>query len=221
MLGRLALALAILFLCLSACGGGGSDPPAASGLPPLISLYGDSLMVGAYGLDSTIKTPPTESLSKLLGGRYRVELRGVSGASALQAVAGDPPRWPWAPFADQVRIDAPKIVVLRFGGADAIYATDPEKERVAILRMAREAKAAGAQVLVMGVIPLVASPAYVARAAQMDQINRNIAATEDSPFVDVRSLGFDPARDLAPGDPVHPNQAYSDRMMELLARSVP
>lgn len=193
---------------LAGCGGGGSE----STSKPVVSLYGDSLTTGAAGA-GYLEVPPTQRLAQLRP-NYDFQLRGVSGAVVHQAVYGDPPNWPWEPFGDQAEQDNTQVVVIRFGGADAILGTDAESFRADLTTMVRQAQNEGMRVLVVGVIPC---PPYAERSALMDQINREVAAEQGVTFINLRDLPFDTAVDIAPGDSVHPSQAYSDRIAERIA----
>ena len=143
---------------------------------------------------------------------------GTSGAVAKQALLGDFPRWIWAAFQQQITLDRTNVAVIRFGGADAILGTDPEAFRQHLTMLVQQAKAAQTKVLVVGVIP---SPPYAHNTAVMDAINREVAGGQAVTYINLRDLTFDPATDIAAGDPVHPSQTFSDRIVYKISKAIP
>jgi len=203
--------LVILFVVLlSSCGGGSSSLP-------VISMYGDSLSSG-----NGLEVPPAPRLSQLLGQRYEVQLRGVSGAIISQSFTSQSRSgvdWPWLAFSQQLKKDHPAIILLRWGGGDAVVNTDPEVFRSLLTRAVIEAKASGAKVYLIGIIPLPETPEFIQRSAANEIINQEVAAQQGVTFIGLRDLPFDRAVDIEP-DNVHPLQAYSDRIMQRIAQII-
>jgi lysophospholipase L1-like esterase len=202
-----AIIAALLACCSAGCGGGGDASPDAP--RQVIEMLGDSLTEATI-----LPVPPAQRLRELLNDRYDVQARAVSGATIRQSLTGEANGeivWRWLPFADQARSDRASIIVLRWGGSDAVAGTDPEAFRNLLTQAVRDAKNFGA-VYVVGVIRSVP---FALPSATTDRINREVAATEGVPFIDLRDLPFDQATDTA--DSVHPSQGYSDRIMSRVA----
>ena len=203
----LAFSFALLALSLGGCGGGGdarTDAP-----KPVIEMLGDSLTAATI-----LPVPPAQRLRELLHDEYDVQARAVAGATIRQSLTGESNGdivWRWLPFADQVLADRPSIVLLRWGGSDAVAGTDPEAFRVLLTQAVRDAKKAGT-VYVVGVIRSVP---FELPSAATDRINREVAGAEGVPFINLRDLPFDPVTDTA--DSLHPSQSYSDRIMKRVA----
>lgn len=201
----------ILFLAalLTACGGGGAGEP----VQPVITMYGDSLTSGP-----SLAEKPAARLNELLGGRYSVQARAVAGATISQSLDAHPNGaivWQWLPFTEQLRQDHPSIILLRWGGSDAVAATDPQSFRASLTQATRQAKAAGTVYL----IGVISTALFVEASAITDRINQEVAAAEGVTYINLRDLPFNAAQDILPGD-VHPTQGYSDRIMARVAEQL-
>lgn len=199
--------MASLACCTGGCGGGDEPPPEAP--KQVIQMLGDSLTAGAI-----LPVPPAQRLRELLHDQYDIQARAVSGATIRQSLTAEPNGdivWQWLPFDQQVQADHPSIILLRWGGSDAVAGTEPETFRALLTQEVRQAKKVGAVYLV-GVIQSVS---FAVRSAANDRVNREVAKAEGVPFIDLRDLPFNPAIDIA--DNLHPSQSYSDRIMARVA----
>jgi acyl-CoA thioesterase-1 len=182
--------------------------------PRVIAFYGDSLTFGNIngpaGTLTRLAVPPVRRAQDLLGdGALCVDL-SLPGATVADALAGAA-MMPFGRFADHVKTTRASVLVVRYGGADAVRGTPlPDFERD-LSAMVNLAQAAGKTVLLVGVIatPGGATDAY-------DLAVERTADALGLGFVDVRSVPFALPDDLADG--VHPAQAWSDRITAAIVR---
>jgi acyl-CoA thioesterase-1 len=192
----------IFILMLAACGGGGA---AAGGPGPReVAIYGDSINTGTHSTSYTTWQPAVWSPTPA---QHIAQLAGVVALDYSQ----DGGR------AQDARIhpDGAQLVVLRYGVADLVRGTDLQAWLLEVARLVAEARARGAGVLITG-LPHTAPP--IAPTAAWDAALRRLAGDLGVPFVDVQSLAFDPAHDLA--DPTHPAQGYSRRIGAAVAAAI-
>ena len=197
-------ALILSAVCAALCGCGGDGAPAA---PALIEFYGDSLTFGSIngpaGSLTRLDVPPVRRAQELLGSAALCIDLSLPGATVADALAGAA-MMPFGRFADHVKTTRASVLVVRYGGADAVRGTplpDFERDLSAMLNLAQ---AAGKTVLLVGVIatPGGATDAY-------DLAVERTADALAAGFVDVRAVPFAP-EDTADG--THPAQAWSDRI---------
>jgi hypothetical protein len=174
-----------------------------------VAVYGDSIASGQLATEPGepvryLPVRPAQRLQQLLAGRAVVLERAQAGAT----VAGALPTLP-----AQLAADRPDIVVLRFGGADAVLGTPVDAFAADLARLAAAAVAQGARVLVVG---LPHHPDHESALAGLNSAARAIAAGARIPFADTFAL---PAGDLADG--VHPSQEYSDTLTAAIAAALP
>ena len=213
---------ALLAALCAGCGGGdGSVPPATR----MIAFYGDSLTFGSIagpaGELARLSVPPVRRAQELLGDGFLCvdySLPGATAADALAGVAG----MPFGPFADHIKTTAATTLVLRYGGADAVRGValaDFERDLEALVSLARKSHK---QVLLVGVIPLHpagdVTQAMADRADAFDAAVERVADAHATGWVDVRAVPATLPDDLA--DPVHPAQAWSDRITAAIARAL-
>jgi len=201
-----------IVLALAACGGGGSSAVESPQIKPVLLMPGDSLTAGA-----ALAVPPGERLNQYTGERFDIQVRAQPGAVLSQSLEGTnlgSVQWPWAgtTWAQMLQKEHPTVTILRWGGSDAVAQTNPDVFRAELTQAVRQAKAVSA-VYVVGVIE---SPVFKITSCIANRINKEVAAAEGVPFIDIRTLSFDPTTDLLPND-VHPSQNYSDRIMALVA----
>ena len=202
--------LCALLAALCAGCGGGDTPPAL----PVVEFYGDSLTFGSIegpaGELTRLAVPPVRRAQQLLGcGAACVDLSlpGATVRDALDGVA----MMPFGPFAGHVAATPATVLVIRYGGADAIRGTPLADFERDLAAMARLAQAAGKRVLLVGVI---ATTSGITDAFDL-AVERTADAT-GAGFVDVRAVPVTLPDDLA--DAVHPAQAWSDRITAAIVR---
>lgn len=217
-----AAGLALVTVILAACGGGGGggDAPlpataAPAPRPPVrLAFPGDSLTDGFPG------ARPVERIAQQLGGRIEAVSLGVSGTAAVQFLEGISPL-PGVTFAQWAATTDAQAVVVRYGGIEALY--DPTHNLMAGFGASIEAiidiaHARGIGVVLVGKITLpvneVADEAFQARYAATDATLREIAARRGVPYIDVSTV---PVYDGEMADPIHPAQAYQNRVSDVIA----
>ena len=195
-------------LC-AGCGGGD-----AAQAPRVVEFYGDSLTFGSIagpsGELTRLAVPPVRRAQEWLGDTALCVDLSLPGATVADALAGAA-MMPFGRFADHVKTTRASVLVVRYGGADAVRGTPlPDFERD-LSAMVNLAQAAGKAVLLVGVIatPGGATDAY-------DLAVERTADAHGAGFVDVRSVPFALPDDLADG--VHPAQAWSDRITAAIVR---
>ncbi len=169
-----------------------------------ILVFGDSISAG-FGL-----SPPERSWVNLLQGRlhsegygYRIVNASVSG----ETTAGGLERLPRA-----LALHHPVIVVLELGANDGLRALPLEAMRANLVQMASLARAAGAEVLLLGMrIPPNYGPAYTeqffaAFGAVAQQQHLSLV-----PFL-LQDVALTPA--LMQADGYHPNELGQPRLLQ-------
>lgn len=210
----------LLALLLAACGGGGAEAPTK---PPLarVAFYGDSIMAGAIVvpykdsgelISSWLPVRPVERIASIAG--VEAVDYTVPGAAVREALAGQ--LWvKFPPWEDHVLVERARVLVVRFGPADAIRGTLPDAFERDLGRLVVLAREAGKRVLLVGTTRLQEGDA---RQQELDVRIRQVAVAHQVLFVDARAVRFDGAGDLVDG--VHPTQAYSDRVSEAIAAAL-
>ena len=216
---------ALLAALCAGCGGG--EAPAAAptvpGAPRVIEFYGDSLTFGSIagpsGELARLAVPPVRRAQELLGNPalcVDLSLPGATAADALAGVAG----MPFGPFAEHIKVSPASTVVLRYGGADAVRGVPLADFERNLSRLVTLAQAAGKTVLLVGVIAFHpvgdVTQDLTDRADEFDAAVERTADAFGTGFVDVRAVPVTFPGDLA--DPVHPAQAWSDRLTTAIVR---
>jgi lysophospholipase L1-like esterase len=196
---RLALC-ALAAALLPACGGGGS----AGAGERTVAFYGDSITSGTHSRDYDIWQPvrwspsPVEAIDAQLQAWSAIDY-SRDGLLAHEA---------------RIAADESALVVLRFGVADTIVGTPPARFRAAVAGLIAQARAQNKRVILVG-LPHTATPGAT---APLDAVLGHLATEWSLPFVDLQALPFNPATDLA--DPIHPGQAYSERIGAAVAAAI-
>ena len=206
----------LLAVLCAGCGGGSPAEPPAAPAPRVIEFYGDSLTFGSIegpaGTLTRLAVPPVRRAQELLGTSalcVDLSLPGATVADALTGVA----MMPFGRFADHVATTQASVLVIRYGGADALRAVplaDFERDLAAMVALAQ---AAGKRVLLVGVI---ATP--TGATDDFDLAVERAADALGAGFVDVRAVPYSLPDDLA--DAVHPAQAWSDRMTAAIVLAI-
>jgi hypothetical protein len=196
--------IALLLALLSACGGGSSSVVTEyGGSSSVVSVYGDSLTSGA---GVTVK--PAQRLQQVLG----VPVADYSAPSmrAADALNGNP-ALPFTTFEQNMRETRPTVALILYGGADVIGGTDPAQFEADMRRLVALAQAVGARVVLATVIN---HPLY--NVAPINAAIRRIAADNGCALAEVSAI---PVGAFLDG--IHPDQAYADARVAVIARAVP
>ncbi len=180
--------------------------PAAARDPVRILAFGDSLTAG-YGLPDTagFTAQLTAALAKM--GRPAVVINGgVSGDTS----AGGVQRIDWA------LADRPQIVIVELGANDALRGLDPGEMKANLLAITARAKAAGAEVLLAGMLaPRNLGADYV---AAFDAVYPAIARTEGVELYPFFLDGVAGRPELNQADGLHPT---AEGVAIIVARLLP
>lgn len=202
-------------LC-AGCGGGSPDESPAAPAQRVIEFYGDSLTFGSIegpaGSLTRLAVPPVRRAQELLGDSALCVDLSLPGATVADALAGVA-MMPFGRFAEHVAGTAASVLVIRYGGADAVRGTPLANFERDLGEMVSLAQAAGKTVLLVGVI--------ATQDGATDDFDLAVERTADAlgtGFVDVRAVPVTFPDDLADG--VHPAQAWSDRITALIAKSL-
>lgn len=200
----------LLAVLCAGCGGGAPAPA------QVVEFYGDSLTFGSIegpaGELARLSVPPVRRAQELLGDGFLCvdySLPGATAADALAGVAG----MPFGPFAEHVKTTSARLLVIRYGGADAVRGTPLADFERDLGEMVTLAQAAGKTVLLVGVIATTTGVTD-----DYDLAVERAADAFGTGFIDVRAVPVTWPDDLA--DDVHPAQAWSDRITALIAKSL-
>jgi acyl-CoA thioesterase-1 len=171
---------------------------------PVILVFGDSISAG-YGLPRVEQgwVAMLQAKLKQQGYGYDVVNASVSGETTEGGLA----RLPRA-----LGLHHPQIVILELGGNDGLRALPIAGMRSDLSRMIDLSKAAGAQVLLIGMrIPPNYGAAYT---EQFSRVYADLAQTLHVPAVPFLLDGIALNADLMQADGIHPNQAGQPRLLE-------
>ncbi|HEX9732806.1 MAG TPA: arylesterase [Thermoanaerobaculia bacterium] len=178
-------------------------PPPADDLP-LVVFLGDSLTAG-LGLDEERAFPA------VIGRRLAAEgtpIRVVNAGVSGDTTAGGLRRLRW------LLRQQPDVVVVSLGGNDGLRAFDAEMSEENLRRIVVETRAAGARVLLTGMlVPPNYGPDY---AESFRAIYPRLAAELDVPLVPFLLDGVGGNPELNQGDGIHPNAEGQERVAEIV-----
>ena len=116
----------LLAVLCAGCGGGSPAEPPAAPAPRVIEFYGDSLTFGSIegpaGTLTRLAVPPVRRAQELLGTSALCVDLSLPGATVADALAGVA-MMPFGRFAEHVAATPATVLVIRYGGADAIRGT--------------------------------------------------------------------------------------------------
>ena len=206
--------LCALLAALCAGCGGDSQPSPLAPQARIIEFYGDSLTFGSIagpaGELTRLAVPPVRRAQELLGASalcVDLSLPGATVRDALDGVA----MMPFGRFADHMQATGADTLVIRYGGADALRGVPVADFERDLAHLVTLAQAAGKTVWLVGVI--------ATQDGATDDFDLAVERTADAfgtGFVDVRAVPVTFPGDLA--DPVHPAQAWSDRLTTAIVR---
>jgi acyl-CoA thioesterase-1 len=172
---------------------------------PLVAFLGDSIAAG-YQLSAAEAFPAVLQRELARDGRpFRLVNAGVSGdtsAGGLQRV-------------DWVLRQEPDVLVIELGGNDGLRGQSPAALEDNLRGIVARARAAGAQVLLLGLqLPPSLGPAYV---REFEAVYPRLAEELDLAFVPQFMLGVGGVSELNLGDGLHPTAEGQRRIAERVA----
>ncbi len=181
---------------LSATGGHAADVPT-------VLIFGDSLSAG-YGIDVD------QSWAALLQSRLReqgYEHRVVNASISGETTEGGAERI--GPALDNF---SPELVVLALGGNDGLRGFPPQRTRDNLDKIITAGKAAGAQVVLLGIrIPSNYGPRYT---QAFEGVFRDIAETHDIAWIEFFMEGIALNEELMQADGIHPNARAQPKLLD-------
>ena len=185
--------------------------PAEAKIPEVLA-FGDSLTAG-YGLPVD-EAFPARLAARLKDGGVDVKVvnAGVSGDTTTDGLA----RLDWA------LADKPEFVILALGANDALRGIDPQIVRANLDKMIDKIQAAGAKVLLLGMLAPANWGAQYEH--EFDRIYPELAKAHDVPLYPffLEGVAMNPALNQADG--MHPNARgvaiMVDRIAPLVAKLV-
>lgn len=191
--------LLIPLALLASCGGGGAGPGPAD--LPLVDLEGDSLTSSHIAVPpGRLPVPTVRRINELAADRFLAIDNSQPGARIADALNGSD-TMPGDPYAERIKTMPARVVVLRWGGSDAILGTPPDVFERQLRQMVALTREAGPIPLLVEVIN---HDQYKAQADTFNAINHRVAADMGVDIVLIRDLPW------ALIDGIHPDQATAD-----------
>ena len=183
-----------LFLCLFSA--------AASAAAPALLVFGDSLSSG-YGL------PAGKGWVSLL--ERRLTERGFPHRVVNASVSGETTLGGKNRIGQALKEHRPDIVIVELGGNDGLRGLGIEASRSNLTAIVRNAKAAGAKVLLVGVrLPPNYGRTYTEK---FQQLFAEVAEREKVPLVPFLLEGFGERAEYFQTDGIHPGAEAQQRML--------
>ncbi|RTR07160.1 arylesterase [Halomonas nitroreducens] len=193
--GRHRTAMGLLWLLLVVLGA-----PVQAAERPVLLVMGDSLSA-AYGIERQA------GWVQLLAARLEGEARVVNASISGETTRGGATRLPAL-----LRQHAPEIVLLELGGNDGLRGLPPAQMRANLAAMIEASRAAGAEVLLLGIdIPPNYGPAY--REA-FTGVYRGLADRYGVPLVPFLLQGVALEQELMQADGIHPTAEAQPVMLD-------
>lgn len=208
----------------------------ASVVTPSAVIFGDSITANGYIFpDGKFYPASGDQIGTVLG--IQMENLATGGETTRHAflggnVPGDQLTLKYSNFEDKIAATSASLIYLRYGVAQAIKNVplasfeDDLENMISIIQDADKVPiivglSGSGTGTFPGWIPGATPPPealaeYAARVIQHNTAAQDIAAASNVRFVNIRSLPFTNADFL---DGIHPDQPYSRRMVELIARS--
>lgn len=185
------------------CGGGDA--------PPVVAVYGDSLSSGHIATAPyRLAVPPVRRLEELATGRFVAIDFSQPGATIHAALTGGD-TMPIGPFAQHVKTVPAQIVLLRWGGADALLGVPVDVFSENLRELVRLTFAADRVPVLVG---LFQSKSHAAAALQFNPLVKAVATELGVLFIPLDDISCGEA------DGIHPDQACADahaaRMVQYL-----
>lgn len=178
-------------------------PAAACAAAPTLMVFGDSLS-SAYGL------PAGKGWVGLLETRLRE--RGLPHRVVNASVSGETTLGGRNRIQGALAEHRPDIVIVELGGNDGLRGLSLQATRDNLEAIVREARSAGARVLLVGVrLPPNYGRAYTEK---FQQVFADVAARENVPLVPFLLEGFGERAEYFQPDGIHPVAAAQPRMLD-------
>ncbi len=181
----------------------GAQAQAATAAEPVLLVVGDSLSAG-YGLET----------GKGWVDLLRARLGATRPASTVvnASISGDTTAGGLARLPALLARDKPRVVLIELGGNDALRGLSLQQTEHNLAQMTRLCKAAGAQVLLVGMqIPPNYGAAYTARFAALFP---RVAKAQDVPLVPFLLAGVVAHPDWFQADNIHPTAQAQATMLD-------
>ena len=197
------LGLTGLISLLTACGGGS--------ITTYVGQYGDSVSWGSCASCPTyrLEVPPVRRINELATGKFELLDFSLPGATVVDALQGGR-AMPFSTFVAQMDYSPEKVVLLRFGGADALLGEDVEVFRAGLKELVKAALAKNKRPVITGIV-WTSTPNTTLDL--FNSVAKQVAEETQVKFLDLRSLPYSPEDSV---DGLHPNQAYSDRISKFI-----
>jgi acyl-CoA thioesterase-1 len=212
------LPIALLWLCLAACGGREEAPRAAPASPPsqspapaadarpVIVAFGDSLSAG-FGVDPGASFPDflQQELDRR-GYRYRVVNQGSSGDTTSGGLAR-------VSLALNLK---PEVVILELGANDGLRGVPVAATRANLEQLIGAFQKSGARVLLAGMtLPPNYGPDYI---RDFEAAFRDLAREHKTELIPFLLDGVGGRSDLMQNDGLHPNVAGNRKVAATVLR---
>jgi acyl-CoA thioesterase-1 len=212
------LPIALLWLCLAACGGREEAPRAAPASPatqapapaadarPVIVAFGDSLSAG-FGVDPGASFPDIlqQELDRR-GYRYRVVNQGSSGDTTSGGLARV-----------SLALDLkPEVVILELGANDGLRGVPVTATRANLKQLIQAFQKSGARVLLAGMtLPPNYGPDYI---RDFEAAFRDLAREHKTGLIPFLLDGVGGRPELMQNDGLHPNVAGNRKVAATVLR---
>lgn len=178
-------------------------PTAASTAVPTILVIGDSIS-GAHGMAA--------ERGWVAGLRERLRAEGYPHRVINASVGGDTTAGARERLPSALEKHQPSVVILQIGGNDGLRGLSPGAMEENLAAMVKDARAAGARVMLAGVrLPPNYGTAY---AEQFRNAYARVAESRDIVFLPRILDGFEGRRDLMLDDEIHPNEAGHEVILD-------
>ena len=221
----------VMVVLLAGCGAPeesppGSQPETAAGTPVAEATAVEAPAVEAPAVDATVAKRTVLVMGDSLSAGYGMAASQGWVALAGQKLAAEHPGWRMVNASisgettagGAARIEAelarvePEVVVVALGANDGLRGLPLEQSRDNLARMVRAAKAAGAEVLLVGMrMPPNLGPAYT---EGFEANYRAIAAAEDVPLLPFLLEPIARDRGAFQDDNLHPNAAVQPQLRD-------
>ena len=170
---------------------------------PTILIFGDSLSAG-YGIDVDL------SWAALL--QTRLEAQGYEHRVVNASISGETTEGGAARIGAALDRFQPALLILALGGNDGLRGFPPERMRDNLTTIIAASKAAGADVVLLGIrIPPNYGPRYT---TAFEQVFRDVAAEQDVLWIEFFMEGVALNEDLMQDDGIHPNAEAQPRLLD-------